>query len=87
MPFNIIEALGTGVPVVASDIKGHRDLLSGGAGVLYPEANREALVRAVISSLESDSMRYKAAEVYNSYSFDSVFELTYKSLKEALFCE
>ena len=87
MPFNIIEALGTGASVVASDIKGHRDLLSGGAGILYPEGDREAFVRAVIDAMRRDDMRAKAYEVYKAYSFDSVFESTYKSITEALFCE
>ena len=51
MPFNIIEALGTGVPIVASEIKGHTDLLSGGAGVLYPYGDKSKLVKRILGVL------------------------------------
>ena len=88
MPFNIIEALGTGTPIVASAIKGHRDLLSGGAGVLYAEGDKDALVRCVLGVLEGgEDTRMKAQDVYRRYSFDNVFGSTYKAMTEALFCE
>lgn len=87
MPFNIIEALGTGTPIVASDIKGHRDLLSCGAGVLYPQNDKRALVSAILDAVGTDRMRDEAFKTYNTYSLDGVFSSTYKSITEALFCE
>lgn len=36
LPFNIMEAIACGLPVVASDIKGHRELVKdGNYGILY----------------------------------------------------
>ena len=43
MPFNVMEAMHYGLPVVASRVKGHTDLLEGtGAGLLYPYGDWEA---------------------------------------------
>lgn len=45
LPFNIIEALGCGVPVIASDIKGHRDLIRDSVnGMLFENGNKESLI-------------------------------------------
>ena len=35
LPFNIVEALGCGKTVLASRIKGHTDILEGGAGLTF----------------------------------------------------
>ena len=43
LPFNVMEAMHYGLPVVASRVKGHTDLLEGtGAGLLYPYGDWEA---------------------------------------------
>ena len=43
MPFNVMAAMHYGLPVVASRVKGHTDLLEGtGAGLLYPYGDWEA---------------------------------------------
>jgi len=48
LPFNIIEALGCSLPVVASDIKGHRDLIEHQVnGLLYQSQDEEALVASL----------------------------------------
>ena len=45
LPFNIIEALGCSVPVIASDIKGHKDLVNDGVnGLLFENGNRAHLI-------------------------------------------
>ena len=37
LPFNIMEAMHSGLPVIASDVKGHSDLIiHGSTGFLYP---------------------------------------------------
>ena len=88
MPFNVIEALGVGTPIVASDIKGHRDLLSGGAGLLYPLGDKEKFVECVLTaSARNEKMLKLGAQVYHDYSFEEVFSSTYRAVKEAIFCE
>lgn len=44
LPFNVMESMACGLPVVASDIKGHRELvLPGKTGFLFPSGDQEAL--------------------------------------------
>lgn len=48
LPFNIMEAMACGLPVIASDVKGHEDLVrSGENGMLYPYNDENAFVSAV----------------------------------------
>lgn len=89
MPFNIIEALGTDTPIVASDIKGHRDLIKDGeSGYLFDLKDPSSFVSLVIDIhsgkrvVSADAMH----EVYNKYSFDNVFSKTYEIIKGALKC-
>ena len=86
MPFNIIEALGTGKTVLCSDIKGHRDLVKNGeSGFLYPCDDVNAFVEAVVSIYEGARPDLDTVlSVYKSYEWDSVFEDTYSKIKEAL---
>lgn len=44
LPFNLMEAMACGLPVVASDVKGHQELVENGkTGWLFPDENEEAL--------------------------------------------
>lgn len=48
LPFNLMEAMACGLPVVASDIKGHQDLIQAGEnGLLYPFGDAGAFANAV----------------------------------------
>lgn len=48
LPFNIMEAMACGLPVIASDVKGHQDLVeSGVTGLLYPFGDADAFAGAV----------------------------------------
>ncbi|QNK39512.1 glycosyltransferase [Caproicibacter fermentans] len=48
LPFNLMEAMACGLPVVASNIKGHRELVkSKGCGLLFPTENSVALKHAL----------------------------------------
>lgn len=54
MPFSIIEAQLCTLPVVASKIKGHTDLIEHGAnGLLYPPGDPEALARMIIDIINN----------------------------------
>lgn len=48
LPFNIMEAMACGLPVIASDIKGHRELVSDWeTGVLYKNGNSAELQKKI----------------------------------------
>ncbi len=85
LPFNIVEALGAGCPVLASDIKGHRDILCDGAGRLYECGSMKHFVEGFVAIAEEK--RLPAAETvrkaYDKYSFSSVFADTYEKIKKA----
>jgi glycosyltransferase EpsD len=55
LPFNVMEAMYAALPVVASAVKGHTDLLRDGVtGLLYPEGD-EAAFRAAVTRLLEDA--------------------------------
>lgn len=55
LPFNVMEAMHAGLPVILSDIKGHRDLVSADInGLLYPKEDSNALASA-IKKLKNDT--------------------------------
>ncbi len=57
----LLEAMGVGIPVIASDIEGPRELIiSGKTGVLVPPKNPQALKDAVLRLIEN---KEKAAEL------------------------
>lgn len=62
LPFNLMEAMACGLPVVVSDIKGHEDLVCNGEnGFLYPFGDAKAFVRAVQELCKAE-MRQRMGE-------------------------
>ena len=58
MPRSIIEAMMTGLPVVATDIRGSREeVLDNDTGILVPVANPTALARALARLVEDAELR------------------------------
>ena len=87
MPFNILEALGRGKTVVASDIKGHVDILDRPeVGYTYEYGNAEALVSLLkrIHSGELIPDPDQIEKTYRRYSSDAVFDETLLLVKKAL---
>jgi len=57
MPRSIIEAMASGKPVIATDIRGCREeVVSGSTGLLVPVGDSAALAEAIISLLEDPKM-------------------------------
>ena len=78
LPFNVMEAMYAGLPVVASAVKGHVDLVQDGVtGLLYPYGNAEACSEQIRALLDSESLRKRLAESaqasVNQFSLDNVF--------------
>ena len=83
---NIIEALGALRPVLASDIKGHRDLISDGrSGVLYTPGNTARFV-SLAADIFSGRVRLSEAQMkkrYKKFSRETVFDKTYETIKRS----
>lgn len=63
LPFNILEAMSSGLPVVASGVKGHTDLISDGeTGLLYPLGDEDAFVRSIALLASSAEQRCALAQ-------------------------
>ena len=87
MPFNIIEALGTGAKVLASDVKGHRDIIKDGVnGYLFKYGSMRDFVNKVIKIRNGELTvnREEALKTYKHYSYSEVFDETYGIIKESL---
>lgn len=64
LPFNIMEAMYAGLPVAASDVKGHQDLIADGeTGLLYPYGDEKACAEQICRLLgpESGPLRRRLA--------------------------
>jgi glycosyltransferase EpsD len=57
LPFNIIEAMGCGLPVVASDVKGHRELIENKVnGFLYSAGDEIKLIEDIENQYRLDNI-------------------------------
>ena len=58
LPFNIMEAMGAGLPVVATDIKGHADLIEDAVtGLLFPSGDIESCRAQILRLLADPALR------------------------------
>ena len=58
LPFNVMEAMHCGLPMVASAVKGHTDLIKDGkTGLLYPYGDAEACAETVRHLMSSGELR------------------------------
>ena len=87
LPFNILEALGCGKTVLASDVKGNRDLLEDGtSGFLFKLDDEKGFLEKV-KMIHSGEIRIDpidAINQYNNYSKEHVFNDTFSVMKELL---
>lgn len=76
LPRCILEAMSIGTPVIASEIRGNADLLSGGCGLLHAVGDTAALANCVVRLLEDKAavrqMVTKAQERVRDFSLDKV---------------
>lgn len=76
LPFNVMEAMDAGLPILASDTKGQSDLLSAYEGCLYPLDDEAAFCNALFPLIKSHS-RGCGSRSYPSlagYRLSAVFE-------------
>lgn len=76
LPRSVMEAMAVGVPVVGTDIRGMRDLLSDGAGVLVPVGAPDMIATAIDRLLSDPEECQQIAQVgrrkIQMYDLDSV---------------
>ena len=77
LPFNVMEAMHYGLPVVASRVKGHTDLLEGtGAGLLYPYGDWAACAGCIQDLLLDRELRewlgQRGRRAVEAYTLDRV---------------
>lgn len=87
LPFNILEAMSVKATVVASDIKGQKDIISDGVdGFLYPYGDMDAFVKTVCDAYSGKRTLTpdNVFASYERYSFDTVFEKTLAIIKESV---
>lgn len=84
VPFNVIEAQLTGVPVVASENRGHRELIKNGeTGLMSDDGFSENIVRIYENKEFRDMIAAAAKEYAQAYTTESVkaelFEILFGS--------
>lgn len=63
LPLSLLEAMGSGLAVVATDVDGHRDVvIHGETGLLVPAGDQDALVGAIASLLDDPERRRRMGE-------------------------
>ena len=73
----VIEAMAAGLPVIASDLEGPREILDGGRlGAVVPAGNPEALAKAVLTALDQYPQTCERAasaqqEALKTYGFEA----------------
>ena len=80
LPFNVMEAMYSGVPVAASAVKGHVDLIADGeTGLLYPYGDAEKCADCIRRLMEHGALREALAERAKAhvlqYRLDRVFPI------------
>ena len=75
LPFNVMEAMAYGLPILASDVKGQRDLLEDHPTALYPLGEMELFCQGVeqIYSTESRGVSSVSYPCLKQYRLSSVF--------------
>ena len=84
LPFNVMEAMSCGLPIVASDIKGQNDLLKNTESELYPFNDSDAFCTAVRKIYESGAFGVGSVAYpqIDQYRLHAVFEENLKELTE-----
>lgn len=85
LPFNVMEAMHLGLPIIVSDVKGNSDLIHDGEnGLLYSYGDAKAFADCVLRILDSEALRKRlgeqAREDADRYSLEQVFPQVWSQL-------
>lgn len=86
LPFNIMEAMYAGLPVIASDVKGHQDLITDGeTGLLYPYGDATACAEQVWRLMGAEALQQRlvvnAKEYVAQYNLERVFPIVWREYR------
>jgi glycosyltransferase involved in cell wall biosynthesis len=88
LPRSVMESMSLGVPVIGSDIRGMRDLLGQGGGLLCPVGNVEELSQAMLWILqhpqEALAMGAEGREIVKEYDIRQILKLHEELYDQAL---
>ncbi len=83
LSISIIEAMAMGLPVVATDVGGNRELIDDGrGGYIVPSGNAEALAESILNIYESGMSTLQMGS-YNRLKFEK--ELTMKAMMNSVY--
>lgn len=83
LPVSVMEAMASGLPVIASDIRGCRDLIKEGAGgYLFNPLNREELIERIQAVFSSESLRLKMGNYNVDYIRNFDRAIVYEGMKK-----
>lgn len=89
LPFNVMEAMYSGLPVVASEVKGHEDLIEHGeTGLLYPYGDADACAEQIMA-LANDpgfcaALGRQGKAAAEAYALERVFPLVMEQYESLL---
>ena len=83
LPFNVMEAMACGLPMILSDCKGQRDLMGAYPDRLYPVDDEAAFCTLVEQALKEDPLGVGAVEYQGleAYTLEAVFQENLKIMK------
>ena len=89
LPFHVMEAMYAGLPVAASDVKGHSDLIEDGAtGLLYPYGDAGACAGQILRLVKSGRLRLElsraAREGVEQYRLEGVLPVVWARYAELM---
>jgi len=79
----LMEAMACGLPIVATEVKGHEDLVTDGEnGYLFPYGDKAAFADAVkkIMTSGTEAMSKAAIDRAQQYALDKVLPETYEKM-------
>jgi glycosyltransferase involved in cell wall biosynthesis len=87
MPLALLEAMACGVPPVATRVGGVPEVVAGGAGLLVPPGDADALAAALVRVLRDPGLAaelgqaaHRRAQAFSSASSEAAYERLYESL-------